>query len=253
MKYLKSLSQFNTFTISEANKIIGNIPATKKYIKSMIDAGYIRKIKKNFYTCYNFALNCDCANRFQIASNINKNSYISYHSAFEFYGFYNQMYYEIQVSSNKRFAPFEYNGYSYSCYLNDIDVQIDTIQDVRVTSIERTIVDSINMLGKVMDFEELVKCLNLVHLISERKIIEILGFYNKEVLYRKVGYILSFYKEEFKLSDSFFELCLTKGVISNHGSIVNGDKNNLIYDPKWGLDTYPNLRNISNKGGNLDV
>ena len=116
----------------------------------------------------------------------------------------------MQVSPNKRFTPFEYNGYSYVCYLNNINLQIDLIQGVRITSLERTIVDSINMLGKIMDIEEFIKCLDLIHLINERKIIEILKAYDKEVLYRKVGYILSFYKDDFKLSDSFFELCLSK-------------------------------------------
>ena len=157
-------------------------------------------------------LNEDCANKFQIASSINQNSYISYHSAFEFYGYYNQVFNIIQVSSNKRFTPFEYNGYSYECYLNDIPLQIDFIQGVKVTSIERTIVDSINMLGKVMGIEELIKCLDLVHLAKENKLLEILNAYHKEILYRKVGYILSFYKDDFNLSDSFFATCLSKGI-----------------------------------------
>ncbi len=252
MKYFKELSQFNTFTINDARKIIGNLPATKKYIKSMVVSGYIHKIRKNLYTCYDVGLSEDYANRFQIGSGINDNSYISYHSAFEFYGFYNQIYSEIQVSSNKRFTPFEYNGYSYICYANDIDIQIDTIQDVKITSLERTIVDSINMLGKVMDIEELIKCLDLVRFVDESKIMEMLGAYHKEVLYRKVGCVLSFYKSDLKLSDSFFESCLSKGVVSNHGKIVNDD-DNLVYDPTWGLYTYRDLRNISNKGGNLDV
>ena len=89
--------------LNNAAKIIGNLPATKKYLAEMVKAGYVNKIRNNLYTCYDFALNSDCANRFQIASSINENSYISYHSAFEFYGFYNQMFNEIQFSSSKRF------------------------------------------------------------------------------------------------------------------------------------------------------
>ncbi len=253
MKYFKELSSYYTFSLSDASKIIGNIPATKKYLSKMVKSGYVIKIRKDLYTCYDVALNQDCANRFQIASSINKKSYISYHSAFEFYGFYNQMFNEIHVSSSKRFSPFEYDGYSYKWYLSNIDIQINVIQGVKVTSIERTIVDSINMLGKVMDIEELIKCLDLVHLVNENKIIEVLNAYNKEVLYRKVGYILSSYKDEFKLSDSFINLCLSKGVISNRGFLVNKNKDNLMFDSKWGLYVYPNLKNINDKGGNLDV
>ena len=103
MKYYKKLSGYSTFNLSNAAKIIGNLPATKKYLAEMVKAGYVNKIRNNLYTCYDFALNSDCANRFQIASSINENSYISYHSAFEFYGFYNQMFNEIQFSSSKRF------------------------------------------------------------------------------------------------------------------------------------------------------
>lgn len=253
MKYFKELSTYNTFTLTEANNIIGNLSATKKYLKSMINEGYIKNIRKNLYTCYDVAQYEDCANKFQIASKINDNSYISYHTAFEFYGFYNQVYFEIQVSSSKRFSKFEYDGYLYQNYLNDINDQIDEIQGVKVTSIERAIVDSINMLGKVMDIEELVKCLDLISFVNESKIIQILERYNKEVLYRKVGYILSFYQKEYSLSDSFFKLCLSKGVISNHGSLVNNDKNNLIYDSKWGLDVYPDIKHITFKGGEIDV
>ncbi len=253
MKYYKELSNYITFSLDDARNIIGNLPATKKYLREMVRSGYVNQIRKNLYTCYDFALYQDCANRFQIGSSINKNSYISYHSAFEFYGFYNQMFHEIQVSSNKRFSPFEYDGYSYKSYINDINIQIDTIQGVKVTSIERTIVDSINMLGKIMDIEEFVKCLDLVHLVDEKKILEILNSYNKEILYRKVGFILSFYKNELKLSDSLFDICLSKGVVSNRGSLVNRDKDNLVFDHKWGLYVYPNLRGINDKGGNLDV
>ncbi len=104
-----------------------------------------------------------------------------------------------------------------------------------------------------MDIEELIKCLDLVRLANESKLLEVLNAYNKEVLYRKAGYILSFYKNEFELSESFFDTCLSKGATSNRGCLVNHDKENLVFDSKWGLYVYPNLKSINDKGGNLDV
>ena len=109
------------------------------------------------------------------------------------------------------------------------------------------------MLGKVMDIEELINCLDLIHFINEKKLLEVLEKYNKEILYRKVGYILSFYKDEFKLSESFFNICLSKGIITNRGALINSDKNNLVFDSEWGLYVYLNLKNINYKGGSLDV
>ena len=69
MKYYMELSQFNIFTIEDAMKIIGNLPATKKYIKSLIDTGLVHRIKRNLYTCVNISNGDDVANRFQIGSN----------------------------------------------------------------------------------------------------------------------------------------------------------------------------------------
>lgn len=66
------------------------------------------------------------------------------------------------------------------------------------------------------------------------------------MLYLKTGYI--FCKDEFKLTNAFFEMCLSRGIPTNGGFLVNNDKDNLVYDSKWGLYVYPNLRNVSNKG-----
>lgn len=253
MKYLKELLKFDTFTLSDAINIIESESASKKYLSEMINKGYIKKIKKNLYTCFNYAQLEDCANKFQIASNINDNSYISYHSAFEFYGFYYQMYNNIYVSTDKRFKNFEYNDFIYECNVNNICQQIEFLKGVKVTSLERTIIDSINMLGKIVDINELINCLELVHTVNEDNLIEMLNIYNKEVLYRKVGYILSLFKEEFKLSDSFFNLCKTKGIIKNKSYLINNNRLNNIYDSNWGLYVYKDLKNINNKGGNLDV
>lgn len=253
MKYYKDLLQYHTFTLNDTCQLIGNIDSAKQYLKELVKKNEVHRIKKNLYTCYDFAKGEDCANRFQIASGINTNSYISYHSAFEFYGFYNQMYYDLQVSSDKRFSKFEYDNYSYKCYVNDISIQIDYIQGVKVTSIERTIVDSIDMLGKVMDIEELVKCLNLIHLVNENKLIEVLKAYNKDVLYRKVGYILSFYMDDFNLNQSFFDFCLSNSNINNIGYLVNNDKSNLVFNKYWGLYGYQDIKTIASKGGEIDV
>ena len=253
MKYYKELSEKAIFTLTDAIKIIGNESAAKKYLENMIKEGAVHRIKKNLYTCFAFSNFSDCANRFQIASNINEDSFVSYHSAFEFYGFYNQNYFEVQVSSTKRIKTFEYDDYRYVNYLTKNIDQVEIVQGVRVSTIERTIVDSINMLGKVMDIEELIKCLNLIHNVSEKKIIEMLNKYDKSVLFKKTGYILSFYKETFNLSDSFFNLCKEKGIVSNIGYLVNADKSNLSFDAEWGLYTYPNILNIGKKGEELDV
>lgn len=161
------------------------------------------------------------------------------------------MYFDVQTCSSKRFPPFIYDGYTYIGHISDINAQIETIQGVRVVSIERAIVDSINMLGKVMDSEELVKCLDLVHFVDESKILEMLRLYDKEILYRKVGYVLSFYKDEYELSDDFFMVCRKNGILSNKGSLSN--EYGLKFVADWGVYAYDDLKALANKGGTIDA
>ena len=253
MKYYKELAKFETFTLSDAMNIIGNITATKKYLTNMVKAGAVHRIKKNLYTCYNFAEYSDCANHLQIASHINENSFVGLHTAFEFYAFYNQVYCEVQVFSTKRFREFEYAYYYYKCYLTNSTSQVDLIKGIRVTSIERTIVDSINMLGKAMDTEELLKCLDLVHIIDINKIKEMLLEYDIDLLYRKVGYILSYYKDGLRIDDSFFEFCKAKSNRLNCGYLSNYEINGLEYISEWGIYAYKDLKKLVYKGGGIDV
>ena len=171
MKYYPVLAPMGVFSLNEAIRLVGNEENTKKYLASMIKNEQVRRIKKNLYSIIDPITNDDSMSRFVIASHINSNSFISLHSAFEFYGFYNQSYFDVQVMSSKRFTDFEYNDYRYRFFLSNNSYQIDLIQGVKVTSIERTIVDSINLLGKSMDIEELVKCISLIHHLNEDKII----------------------------------------------------------------------------------
>lgn len=253
MRHYQLLAAIPAFTLEDAKGVLGNKNQSSRIMNSMVKEGSVHRIRKDLYTCVNFATGDDYASRFQIASKINRDSFISFHSAFEFYGFYNQIFYDVQVCSPKRFSLFSYNDYQYKWYQTKTLTQVVTVQGVRVVTIERAIVDSIYMLGKVMDAEELVKCLDLVHRVDENKILEMLSIYNQERLYRKVGYVLSHYEDDLHISGNFFDICKDKGVLSNKGYLVENDKSNLTFNSTWGLYAYGNLRKLSSKGGELDV
>ena len=253
MKYYKKLAQIGIFTIDDVIRVTGNRYKAEKTIASLLKSEDIHRIKRNLYTAVNPLTLEDFSNRFIIASNISAFSFVSYHSAFEFYGFYNQVFYEVQVASTKKFKPFTYDEYDYMCFETNTLKQVDIIQETKVVTIERAIVDSINMLGKVMDVEELVKCIDLIHRVDEEKVKEMLLEYDKEILYRKVGYFLSFYKEDLNISEGFFNFCKVHSKRSNVGSISSNEIKKLEYINEWGLYAYKDLRIIANKGGNIDV
>ena len=253
MKYYPIIAQAGIFVLDDVINITGNEYKAKKAILSMLKAGEIRRIKKNLYTAIDLSTLEDYSNRFVIGSHITDSSFISFHSAFEFYGFYNQVYYDNQISSLSKFYSFGYRGYEYKFYETKSLKQVITIQGVKVTTIERTIIDSINMLGKVMDVEELIKCVDLVHLVNEELFKEMLLEYDKDILYRKVGYFLSFFKKELSISDSFFDFCKEKSNVKNIGYLSFGETKKLEFVKEWGIYAYHDLKKLTNKGADIDV
>lgn len=81
--------------------------------------------------------------RYQIASKLAEDACISHHSAFEFYGYANQVFYEVYVATESRFRSFEYDGVSYRRVAPHGTVQTKLINGARVVSVEQAVIDSI--------------------------------------------------------------------------------------------------------------
>lgn len=249
MKYYPQLAQFPVFTLNDARKVMGSAINAPKMLNLMIKEGSVRRIRQNLYTCFDYVGFSDTASRFDIASKITDSSFVAFHSAFEFYGCYNQVYYEVQVASQSRFTNFDDAGYSYRFLPTKSQCQVETIRGIKVSSMERTIVDSINMVSQVIGTEELVKCIETVNFIKEEKLTEVLLDYNKDILYRKVGYVLSFFKDEFRLSESFFEFCKEHSNVKNIGMFNSQESHETKFIREWGLYAFRNLRAITDKTG----
>lgn len=240
MKYYGELALLGAFTYEDAAKIIKNSNPTKT-LELFLKRGYIKRVKRDLYVCSDLATGGDLVDRFRISSKINDSSFVCCHSAFEFYGFYNQVYFVNQVMSHKRFSNFEYDGMTYEYFSSKSPKQIDIVKGVRVSSLERTVVDSINTLGKSMDVEEMLKCLESIPAIDEEKIKEMLLIYDKDPLYRKTGYILSHFQKELNLSDDFFLFCKKHSKSKNIVKISNHELGDLKYVSEWRILAFKEL------------
>lgn len=197
----------------------------------------IKKITYNYYGAIDFSTGSLFADKFLIGSKINENSFISHRSAFEFYGFYNQMYNEIYVSSLNAFKPFEFDDISYVYLKTKTNIEVEEIRGVRVTSVERTIVDTINDSDKISDIEETLKCIDLISYVDEGKISNYLDALHKRILYKKVGYILSLFQDDLKLSTYFFKKLKEKsGSVRGYFSQLN--KDDQVYIKEWNIYAY---------------
>ena len=252
MKYYKKLAELQCFTRADVERLTGNAETANSLLTNYQKKNYIESVKRNLYVSVSLETGQAIPNRYRIASNITDGAYISHHSAFEYYGYANQVFYEVYVSGDKRFNPFEHDDIAY-CYIAPrVNVGVEMKPDgVRVTDIERTVLDSINDFEKITGLEELLRCLELVPLINEEKLLEYLERYGKQFLYQKTGYVLNHLKNELRISERFFSVCEQK-ISKSVRYLYNGieyEKN--AFDNRWQLFVPGNLLKILSQGSEI--
>lgn len=240
MKYYRQLAQLGCFSMEDLTRLTGNENTARSLVTSYIKKGYINRVHGNLYVSLSMETNQPIPSRFQIASSIADDACVSHHSAFEYYGCANQVFYDMYIATRKRFNDFEYDGLMYRrVYPRNRKITLNAGK-IRVTGIEQTVIDSIADFEKIAGLEETVRCIQLVPSLNADKLLLALEDYNNGFLYQKTGYILEELNDEFGLPDSFFERC------SNHISkakmyLFKNHKDYLLRE-KWGLYAPRNLR-----------
>jgi len=248
MKYYETLLKMGCFTWDELCGVTENQSTASTLIQNYLKKGYIQSVKRGLYVAVNLADNAPVISKFRIAGKITASAYISHHTAFEYYGCVNQVSHDVVVSSEARFNAFEFNGNTYSYIASRISGGIVLNPDgVRVTDTERTVLDSINDFEKVAGLEELLRCLEMIPVINEDKLLEYLNIFNKQALYQKAGYILEHFKELWGLSDDFFLKCKAKIGKSKRYFSMSGNSD-VKFDSHWKLVAPSNLLAITRKG-----
>lgn len=174
--------------------IIANFKNDKQFynwINTNIKKERINRVRNGLYVTLD-SMGCVSVNRFELASKITKSAFIAYHSALEFYGLANQVYDIVIVGSQTRFYNFDFEeiGYEYVNVKNYHDIQFIEKAQVRVPSLERTIIDCIDNVNLAGGIEELLYALGIVKQLDEKKLLSALASYDNVFLYKKTGYIL---------------------------------------------------------------
>jgi predicted transcriptional regulator of viral defense system len=220
-------------------------------LKSYLKKGYVRSVKRNLYVAVNLADNEPAVNKYRVAGRITETACVSHHAAFEYYGCANQVSYQVEVSSETPFVSFDFGGHTYVYRAAKIkDGVVNRPDGVRVTDMERTVLDGINDFEKVMGLEELLRCLALLPSLNEDRLLEYLRAYNKQVLYQKTGYILRHFQNEFRLSEAFFTECAAH--IGKSSRYLTAGENG-VYNKEWRLVAPENLMSITEKGSDEDA
>ena len=93
--------------MKEVNAFYSSERTARAALGKLLKENIVLKIRNGLYTCVSGENGGPVANRFQVASAITPSSYVSHHTAFEYYGTVDQIFYEVYVGSEMRFHDFE--------------------------------------------------------------------------------------------------------------------------------------------------
>ena len=253
MKYYSEFLKLGLFTKEDINQLAGNQETAKSILRSAVHNGYIERIRHNYYAAKSLETGHAIVNRYAIGSEINSSSYISHHTAFEYYGMANQIYTTVYISSSMKFKNFIHDGveYKYLPSKHSFGI-IKPASHIKVTDIERTILDNIKDFTKIGGLEELLRCLSMVTVADEEKLLVYLAEYKNQFLYQKVGYILSHFKN-IKLSQAFFSLCKQMIGKSKRYFYDGIQFESPKYYSEWQLFAPGDLMNLLDEGGDAIV
>ena len=248
-KYLEEFHQLGLFSKKDVLTFFKDANTAKELLRRYKKMGLISQIRRDLYGANDLANKVTLATKFEIAGKITPSAYLSYHSALEYYGLANQVFHELYVSSEKRFNNFEYEGIRYTycksvISLGVVNPPMDSM--VKVTDLERTVVDCLDSIGRSGGLEELVLSLSMITLLKEERLLTYLEAYNKQVLYQKAGFILSYFQKEMKLSDNFFRECRKK--TGNSIRYLIDTTNTQMYHSVWKLYAPENILSYLEQG-----
>ena len=250
MKHYEALVDLGCFSRRDAVELSGSEAAAASLIHSYKKKGLIQSVRRDLFVTVSMETKQPVANRFAIGSHIASDACITHHSAFAYYGYANQVFYEIYVASGARFREFEFDGYLYRHLPLVSDSLITKRGDkVSVSEIERTVVDNIADFEKVAGLEELLCCLELIPFLDAPKLLDYLKERDIAFLWQKVGYILEHFSEHLQLPDSFFAECIRHLPKGKRYLFGGYRREPLQFERRWQLYVPPNLMGLLSQGG----
>jgi predicted transcriptional regulator of viral defense system len=110
MKYYEQLVDLGCFTRDDVEAITGNRETAHSVIEAYKKKRLIESVRRDLFVAMSLETKQPVPNRYAIASHAAPGAYVAYHSAFEYHGLANQVYYEVYSASQSRFREFEHDG-----------------------------------------------------------------------------------------------------------------------------------------------
>lgn len=236
IELLPTIQKKRIFEKADIVELVGNKRRAEVLLLTFQKRGYIQKIRRNLYCVLNLATGLPEVSRYEVACAIQSDAYIAYHTALEYHGLAHQFWYDVQVAAARPFVSFEHAECSFVSVSSKTMYGIDEPRfdrGVRVTNIERTIIDCISHMDLAGGAEEFKHCMEGVRTLRSSEVLNVLKAYNAPVVFQKVGCVLELLTLPIDDLELVLQLCR-----SNTGSAVNFLTNrddSSVYQSKWKL------------------
>ena len=153
-----------------------------------------------------------------IAGRISNDAVLAYHAAFDFYGVSYSLYHQLTYMSQSHIRPFTFQQTKYICIsfpksLIDqrcMDVEVINADRqglrIKVTSLERSIVDALDCPNEAGGWEEIWRTAEHIPILNLDKVIKYAKLLNNATTFAKLGFFLEQFNDQFKVSEQTLNL-----------------------------------------------
>ena len=199
--------------VDEAEEIIGEKDPKyihDKYVAKLLREGKLQRIRRGLYAAVPPLEDMEDyrPDRFLVASKIREDYYLGYHTALDWHGCAYSRSDEVHVAvkGEDRFDRFRHQGTVFRpVFVQDTDLGVEendySGNTVRVSCKERTFIDCIDRPKYAGGWEEILKSLQRLGGVDFDRLLDILERYEKDLLRRKTGLVLSLLRD----SSAFYE------------------------------------------------
>ncbi len=230
MKSEQFFVQHPVFTSDEFFAYLGKSSASCKHTsaKALLiyheNSGNILRIRRGLYAVVpvtqrqvDFQVN-----PYLIAGRIAEDSVLGYHTAFDLHGFAYSVFNHFYYLTHKQIRAFEFQGNTFHAISfpkhllanNQENFAVTTINreglDIKVTSIERALVDSLHHPEYAGSWEEIWPSFSIITVLQLDKVIEYALLLDNATTVAKVGFFLEQHQEQFKVPEGYLKRLETK-------------------------------------------
>lgn len=163
-----------------------------------------------------------------ICGKITNDAVLAYHTAFDFYGISYSLYHQFTFMSQHKIRPFSFQQMKFTCMSfpkaliekNKTDFDVITADrqglTIKVTSLERSIVDALDRPDYAGGWEEIWRSAAHIPILNLDKVFDYATLLDNATTFAKLGFFLEQNKNNFKVEDSLLNAIENKKPNSVH-------------------------------------